>query len=192
MNQKIPKLEGAERQLSEAITLYFERRDPVAIHTLSAAAHQVIYDLALKKGIKASLLKDGLYIRPEKKKEVSRKVAAAENFLKHADKDPDAVLEFNPGTTVYFIVDAIQLHNQVAGKYLPSGQIFLIHFLQKNPDVFEPEVAAAIIKPLAAIRIDPDNFKFYLETLDMLREHKTFEAAMEHLKKGGALPKERT
>jgi hypothetical protein len=35
---KLSKLEAAERQLREAIFLFFERRDPVAIHSLTGAA----------------------------------------------------------------------------------------------------------------------------------------------------------
>lgn len=189
MKQKLTKLECAERQLAEAIVLYFERRHPVAIHTLAAAAHQIIFDLCRKKGIEGSLLKSCLYIRPEKKKMWLQKISEAENFFKHADRDPDAAIEFNPATTTYFIVDALELHCKLTGGYLAEGRIFLSHFIQLNPDFIQPHAASQILPALAKAEIDPNDYKLHLENLDLLREHKTIDAVIEHLKKGGAIPK---
>jgi hypothetical protein len=191
MNQKISKLEAAGRQLTEAIILVFERRDPVAVHTLVAAAHQVIYDLCKKKGIKNSALKDALHIRPDKKKEWFAKVAEAENFFKHADRDPGNTLEFNPETSKWFIVDALQLLAQLTGDFTPAGRIFLAYFVQLHPDLLEEDAAKALLPQLAQLKIERDDFGFYLDAIRLVREHGSFEAAYEHLKKGGDLPKER-
>ncbi len=58
--EKVNKIEAARRQLVEAITLFFERRDPIAIHTLIGASHQILYDLAKGKG-DTSIFKDSPY-----------------------------------------------------------------------------------------------------------------------------------
>ena|SRR5436305_13488939 len=44
---KISKLDAARRQLETAILLYFNEADPVSIHTLAAASHEILRDLSL-------------------------------------------------------------------------------------------------------------------------------------------------
>lgn len=41
-------------------------------------------------------------IKPEFKREVAIKLHEAQNFFKHADRDSDKVLSFNPGQTEMF------------------------------------------------------------------------------------------
>jgi hypothetical protein len=189
MKQKVSKLQAAQRQLGEAIVLYFERRDAIAVHTLAAAAHQVFFDLCVKKGSAVSLLKDCRYIRPDKHAVWLRKVAEAGNFFKHADRDPEASFEFNPAVTIYFLVDAIQLHIQLTGDYPLEGRIFMSHFVRLNPDILEPRVAATLLPALAQTGIDPNDYKQHLETIQLIREHGSTEAALEYLKNGGDVPK---
>jgi hypothetical protein len=42
---KISKLDAARRQLDTAIRLYFMEGDPVSVHTLAAAAFEILKDL---------------------------------------------------------------------------------------------------------------------------------------------------
>jgi hypothetical protein len=44
----ISKLDAAKRQLETVIRLYFSNGDPVAIHTLTGAAHTVVRDIGAK------------------------------------------------------------------------------------------------------------------------------------------------
>jgi hypothetical protein len=44
------KLDVALRQLETAVTLYFHSADPVSIHTLTAAAYNVLRDLKTHRG----------------------------------------------------------------------------------------------------------------------------------------------
>jgi hypothetical protein len=39
----VTKLDAVQAQLREAITLFFEERSPIAIHTLVLASHQIAY-----------------------------------------------------------------------------------------------------------------------------------------------------
>jgi hypothetical protein len=52
---EIRKIDAARRQLDEAIRLWMEGRDPLAIHTLSMAAFGILYDIAKHQ----NLLGDG-------------------------------------------------------------------------------------------------------------------------------------
>jgi hypothetical protein len=47
---RVSKLDAARRQLDGAIQLWFSNGDPVAIHALVCAAHQIIQDINEKKG----------------------------------------------------------------------------------------------------------------------------------------------
>jgi hypothetical protein len=51
MAETIAKLDAAKRQLTVAIRLFFNHADPVAIHTLAAAAYQILYDLSKGHGM---------------------------------------------------------------------------------------------------------------------------------------------
>jgi hypothetical protein len=51
MTMKISKADAAQRQLDTAIELYFAESDPVAIHTLAAAAYELIRALRERKGL---------------------------------------------------------------------------------------------------------------------------------------------
>jgi hypothetical protein len=47
---------------------------------------------------------------------VVRMVKEARGFLKHADRDPDAVLTFNTDWTDFLLFDAIRMHLSVAAE----------------------------------------------------------------------------
>jgi hypothetical protein len=91
----ISKLDAAERQINTAVRLYFNDGDPVSIHTLSAAAFEILKDLD-KKGPKTGTFYELVdqYVRPEERDTVMKTVKQAQNFFKHADQDPDATLDF--------------------------------------------------------------------------------------------------
>src|ERR1700730_14381745 len=59
---KITKLDAARRQLRIPIRLWFDDDDPIAIHTLTAAAHDIIHTLFRRKGLK-NLLFDSKLIK---------------------------------------------------------------------------------------------------------------------------------
>ncbi len=89
------KPDAAGRQLDVAIALLFNDSDPLAVRTLAAASHGIFADLAEaeKKGSswRSKIIEDsGL-----DKKEVLRILNAAQNYLKHADKDPEEILTFD-------------------------------------------------------------------------------------------------
>ena len=86
---KVGKLDAARRQLETAIRIYFSEGDPVATHTLAAAAHQLLADLSKARG-SAPMLTDSLLrmIRQDQVKQARDRFNAAANFFKHADRDP--------------------------------------------------------------------------------------------------------
>src|SRR5690606_12135036 len=91
---RIDKEEVAVRQLDTAIRLLFDGGDVVSVHTLACAGTNVLRDILRSQGgeawhdaIVASY--SGL------EQEIHRTLTRAQNFFKHADRDPQAELDFD-------------------------------------------------------------------------------------------------
>ena len=96
---KISKLDAARRQLDCAIELWFRSGDPVSIQALIYNAHQIIQDVNEKRGNEQQGTVLGMvqrHVKPEHVEEVVKLWKKPMNFVKHADRDPDGILEFNP------------------------------------------------------------------------------------------------
>ncbi len=132
----LTKVEAAERQLRQGIRLFFGCGDEVSIHTLTCAARDVLNALATQRGIDGPV-RAGITarIRPDKVKEVTRLLREAQNFVKHADRDPDESLTFYPEATLYLLFDACILHSLLTGYYLPETHGYIIWFSVKNPEL---------------------------------------------------------
>ncbi len=106
---RVSKLDAARRQLDCAIELWFADQDAVSIHTLAAAAYQIIHDINKKKGNQV-LLFDSIVIKDEYRSEFVALVKKNMNFFKHADKDAEGITEFIPmGSTLFMLFSTIGL-----------------------------------------------------------------------------------
>lgn len=105
MGELISKMEAADRQLRTALVLFLQHGDPIAIHTLASAARNIYRDLSKVHGNPSFLTQAiGVVIRPEYIKEFRDSFRAPEVFLKHAYKDPDAILDFEPNMNLYVLL----------------------------------------------------------------------------------------
>jgi hypothetical protein len=127
----LTKLDAARRQLDTAIELYFGERDPVAIHALAAGAFEVVTALCARAGQPDELFD---LVVPERRGEVLRWWRAAQNFVKHADRDPDAVLEFDPEFTDVVLVLAVRRYSSLSPATFSMRGMHAWFFLH-NPDL---------------------------------------------------------
>jgi hypothetical protein len=111
---RISKLEAARRQLDGAIELWFREADPIVVHAVISGAYQISQDLNAQRGNRDSTLAGWaeLHIKPGHAKEALQIMRKPWNFLKHADRDPDDTLEFDPAATAYEIL--LALHGLMA------------------------------------------------------------------------------
>lgn len=135
----ISKLDAAKRQLDTAINLYFKDADRVSIHTLTAAAHQILMDLANVQGIK-SFLKQSSLIKKEMQKEYISIINEAENFFKHASKDPGALLNFKPELTETLLLDAVEMYMQLTNEKPEDMSIYRVWFLLNHPTIVDDQI----------------------------------------------------
>jgi hypothetical protein len=108
MKVTISKLDAARLQLDAAIEIYFVSENPVALHTLTAAAYNILRDIAIKEGSEYPFIKTTFISEyPESKHKMLRDfINGPENFFKHADRDPAGTITFDPELTEVLLLDA--------------------------------------------------------------------------------------
>ena len=92
---RVNKPDAARRQIDMAIELFFDQRDPVLVHSLAMAAFRILADLVKAKGLKDQSIigKFDKMIRPGMERVFWGHIHGAANFFKHADRDPDEILD---------------------------------------------------------------------------------------------------
>jgi hypothetical protein len=113
---KISKLDAARRQLETAILLYFNEADPVSIHTLTAAAHEILRDLSLHIDSPMLLERSFEHLPEELRNKIHNAMRQPQNFFKHADRDPQESFEFVPGMTEWILVDGMGKYFELTGE----------------------------------------------------------------------------
>ena len=72
-------------------------------------------------------------------------ITRAENFLKHADRDADQDLAFNPDTIAFALLDCVDMHQRYTGRNQPEGVVFLLWFGARYPGILKAEVLRTVV-----------------------------------------------
>jgi len=156
------KLEAASRQLDEAVALLFADRDPLAIRTLAAAAHGVLSDLVETKRAGQSWRTALFESSGLSRKDALEVLNGAQNFLKHADRDPDATLSFDEEENDYLLFFATLEVSELGHATSTSMQAFQVWFIACYPNLVGSDSA---IHKNAASAFDDLGGKTRLERL---------------------------
>jgi len=132
----VTKLDAAKRQLRTAIELWFADGDPVAIHTLAAAAHEIIHTLFRRKGL-SGLMFDSPLIRNEYRADFARRTKAVATFFKHAQRDPEGELTFNPAMNEPLLVFTTYGLHLMGEPSEPPEETLMLWFMVHEPTWFE-------------------------------------------------------
>jgi hypothetical protein len=161
---KVTKQEAALRQLNESIWMCFAGRDALASHTVAAAAYGLIEDLGKHAGI-TNFYRDEI-IRPERRVEYDRLMRGPQNFLKHADRDPEDVLTFLPAATVFLLFEAVELAYRVLTVHSKAMSSFRIWFIVSHEDLIDPVFFAKITSFAEGKGVDQTDKKLWAAFLD--------------------------
>lgn len=146
----VTKLEAAQRQLTTAIDLFLDGKDPVSIRTLAGAAHEILRTLLKRSGGRSTIAENPLQ-SVDMQKWVLAAMKRTQNFFKHADKDPHAKFEFRPALTEGLLCDAIFMHHDLTGTHFLEGIVFLLYFFSE----YEGELGDhPIAKHMRAVRAE--------------------------------------
>lgn len=132
---EITKLECARRQLETGIDLFFQKSDPVSIHTLTSAAYNIIRDVNISRGGKPMFAKER-YVQMGGKLSL-HDLNEPENFFKHADRDADAQLTFFPVYTECFLAEACKTYGELTGEHVQKFDLFTLWFICQAPEIFD-------------------------------------------------------
>lgn len=141
------KLAAATRQLDEAIALLFAGRDPLGIRTLAAAAHGILSDLVEVKRPGDSWRKSLIEASSLSMKDALHVLNAAQNYLKHADRDPNEILSFDEEENDHVIFFATLELGELGGPLSFSMQTFQVWYLACHPEWLDRE--SEIVKKTA-------------------------------------------
>jgi hypothetical protein len=118
--------------------MLFNEEDPLPIHTLSGAAFTVLRDLAKKSKVETFWLTD--WIRPGKEKEFWNHINRHANFLKHADRDSDFLMEdFSEEINDMNLLMCCKFYGDISEKLTPTMQIFCEWILFMYPKLLKEE-----------------------------------------------------
>jgi len=127
---KVSKIDAARRQLDTAIELWFGDKDPVSIHTLAAAAHQIVHDINNQRG-GPELFFDSSVIKDEYRTRAIALFKKPMNFFKHADKDAYEIVDLAHVATLFFMLITL-MGFQYLGERLTDVERALVMWISFN------------------------------------------------------------
>jgi hypothetical protein len=152
------------------VRLHFGGTDPVSAHTLTAAACEVLRDLARHRGIHHPFLNDILPLIPSgKKKEILRVFKKPQNFLKHATTDPDESITLNPEFTELLLFEAARAHGALTGYETPETWVVMTWVCLKNPDILRGGSFKVLVTSPLARSISLKHPDVMVTVIDQLR-----------------------
>lgn len=134
----IDKLQAARRQLESAIKAYFQEDDMLSIHTLVAAVYNLLNDIGVSRGNSPRMYKDVLLgmINPEYRPTVRPMLNKLDNFLKHANRDPNDTIKYSPEITEFVLLDCAREYQRLTSSQQPLMQTYEAWLLVSRPHMF--------------------------------------------------------
>ena len=134
-NEVVTKIDAAVRQLDCAVELFFEDSDPVPIHTLACAAHQIVHDINRSQG-GPELIFDATRKAGSDKRKLLGALRRHANYFKHANVDscPNCGIRFFPEVTEIIIYSAIVGLCQLKQKLSATISAY-ITYMQSHSDL---------------------------------------------------------
>jgi hypothetical protein len=137
---KVTKLQAAHMQLNAAIRLHLSDFDALAVHTLAGAASTLFSDLIAQHDLAKSMDQWAQEANAIDAKTYFRIMRKAQNFLKHAGKDPEEALEFDPIETEHLMFFATINAGSLSG-ISTYQQVYQLWYIAKHASMFNPAFA---------------------------------------------------
>jgi hypothetical protein len=153
MTIMITKTDAAERQLNTAIRLFFENRDHLSSYALAVASREItdaVIQSRYRELYQRELARVGdplkvplshrkvleILVKPEFYKDFLKLEHKWQNFLKHADKDPDAEIEpFRTKSLALVIILAIKNYVLLTQHWTTEMAVFFTWFAIAEPQL---------------------------------------------------------
>jgi len=134
---KVDKIGAAVRQVELAIRLLFRNEDPIGIHTLASAGFRILRDLGKARNSDISQYLATI-IKPKMEGRFWKVFSGAANFFKHADSDPDAVLEnIQEEVNDVLILFACFLYRDIDSRWTAQMLAFVAWYILIHPEILD-------------------------------------------------------
>lgn len=131
---KISKLEAARRQLVTSIRLLFEDADSISVYTLAHASWEVLDGLCKHEG-KLRFREEMSSANKMSETAINQLASHGRNFFKHADRDPEAVLEdFDDTLNDHVLIAAAFDYGTLASSKPMEVQLYPIWYFAVYPE----------------------------------------------------------
>jgi len=154
---EITKLGAAQSQIDTAIQLFFNEIDPLSIHTLACAAHQIIHDILGSMKLKDPLYSPDFIENEDGKRRWLKLMNKEKNFLKHADMDPENAMLFDSEISKVFIVAActgIKTINRTGACLSKNIRSFMLWILIHDKEWFNREWYESVMGETLCIELE--------------------------------------
>ena len=174
---KINKIEAARRQIDTAIRLLFDNEDPTAIHTLSMAGFRILRDLAKKQNSNISKSVQSM-IKPGMEGKFWGSIQSFANYFKHAEKDPDAIINNIPEEVNDPILFLASLYYKDLGYQFTPEMLALIGWYSAiHPDLIQkyaPDNFQAQVNAVRGFVVEKDRQQQLAEGKEVLNIARAF------------------
>ena len=132
---RLDKVEAARRQIESAIWLWFVDADMVSVHTLTAAAHRLLLEMAKAWNVTAFPF-TAAYVPGRAGKDARRAAPDPATFFKRAKKDETYVL--SEAWTELYLFDAVMAYNNLMDNRCASAMMstFIVRFAVQRQELF--------------------------------------------------------
>jgi len=150
-SQSITKETAARRLVASSVKAILWDHDPIGVHVMVLACHALLREYGDAKGLKSKLDWRN-YIRPEYRQEAFRDyIKRPYNFLKHAQRDPDEILDIGnlPTQNDMMLLFNCIAHIEFFGKSFPHANLHLSRIQIEHPNFLKDGNYKDIILSLA-------------------------------------------
>jgi hypothetical protein len=114
--------------------MFYENDDPVSIYSLASNAWEIIDALCQREGVDSLSGETRAHIPGGKKLRKDYINQPYRNFMKHADRDPDSILEgFGDINCDPILMLAVEDYMRLAGQSPVEFQVYQLWYLAVNP-----------------------------------------------------------
>jgi hypothetical protein len=143
MPYKMNKMQVAHQQLNVAIRLHFLDDDPASVLTLAGAAAGVFRDLVEQKHPGKSWDEKAMQAAGMDRESYFKAMRFGQNFLKHADRDPDDTMEW-PASDAESLMFWATLNAGELDGISTSQQVFQLWFFATRSKLFSPDFGPCV------------------------------------------------
>jgi hypothetical protein len=169
---RVSKMDVVRRQLDTAIRMTFGEEDAVAIHSVAAAANQILRDICNDRGDVESYCQVKCLVRPECEATFWTDLFnRSANFFKHADRDANGIHEMDDEDADFIILFALHWYEGLGFFLTPEMRVFANWLTMCRPELLKADAEATMEATIQVVGVPLSQFRMARNTLRQSSRH---------------------